>query len=128
MGSQGLAVASAAGAAAHAELVASAADAPLWAHGLRHQIFLGDDAFVEQSLARANPFGLTAREVPRPQRSRTISLAQWLTTCATRGEAVRQAFIRSGMTMSAIAAAQGLSVARVSQLIAQAEWGFKSKT
>ena len=62
--------------------------------------------------------------MPRPQRSRTICLAQWLPTCAIRGDAFRQAYIRSGMTMSAIVAAQGLSVARVSQLIAQAERGF----
>ena len=128
LGSQGRAVASTSGATAYAEMVASAADAPLWERALRHQIFLGDNAFVAQMQARAKPVGLTAREVPRPQRSRPLSLEQWLASWATRGEAFRQAHTRGGMTMSAIAADQGLSVARVSQLIARAEMGFRFKT
>ena len=109
----------ASGAAAYAEGVASAADSPHWERALQHQIFLGDTAFVERMQALATPAGLTTREVPRPQRSRRRSLAQCLASCATRGEASRQAHTCGGMSMSAIAVAQGLSGARVSQWIGQ---------
>jgi len=113
---------------AYADLVTRSTDASLWDSALRQQIFLGDDVFVERMQAQAASCGLAAREVPRAQRSRPYSLAQWLDTCATREEAFRQAHVSSGMTMSAIAAAVGLSVARVSQLIAEAEKVFKLKT
>jgi putative transposase len=115
---------------AHAEWVTSAPDAPLWQDALRQQVFLGDEAFVDRMQARAAPDSLAAREVPRPQRSRphTLTLAQWLASGVTREEAFRQAHGAGGMTMSAIAAQSGLSVARVSQLISRAEKVFKLKT
>lgn len=113
---------------AYADLATRSPDLSLWDGALRQQIFLGDDVFVERMQAQVASSGLAAREVPRPQRSRPYSLAQWLATCATREEAFRQAHVSSGMTMSAIAAAAGLSVARVSQLIAKAERVFKLKT
>ena len=116
------------GAKAYAELAANAADSPLWERALQHQISLGDSAFAPRMQALAAPAGLTTRELPRPQRSRPLSLAQWLASCATRGEVFRPAQTCGGMSMSAIAATQGLSVARVSQLIGQAEMDFRLKT
>jgi len=61
------------------------------------------------------------REVPRAQRARRRTLAQWIAQAATRSEGLRQAYREGGMTMTAIAAELGLSVSRVSRLIAAAE-------
>ena len=47
--------------------------------------------------------------------------AQWLSTCDSREEALLRAHTESGLTMSAIAKELGLSVSRVSRLIARAE-------
>jgi putative transposase len=116
--------------AAYANWVAGTPDASLWPGALRQQVFLGDEAFVTRMQARAAPGGLAARDVPRGQRSlpATLTLAQRLASGVTREEAFRQAFVEGGMTMSAIAAQSGLSVARVSQLISRAESLLKLKT
>jgi REP element-mobilizing transposase RayT len=116
--------------AAYADWVAGAPGASLWPGALRQQVYLGDDAFVARMQARAAPGGLDAREVPRGQRSRpdTLTLAQRLDSGVTREEAFRRAHVEGGMTMSAIAAQSGLSVARVSQLISRAESALKLKT
>jgi len=65
-------------------LVEAAPDASIWATGLRRQIFLGDDAFVQRVQKLAPPASLGSRSVPRAQRTRPITLTQWMNTCATR--------------------------------------------
>ncbi len=119
--------------AAYAQLVATARDAPLWEQALRQQIYLGDEAFVERMQAMC--VMPSAGSVPRAQRSRSTSLAAWRRAAPTREEAYRRAHVDSGLTMTAIAREEGVSVARVSQLIAKAERsiqaesrGFKLKT
>jgi putative transposase len=62
-----------------------------------------------------------SRLVPKAQRSSPTTLAQWLIQCPNRDEALRRAHTESGLTMTALAAEIGLTVARVSQLIARAE-------
>jgi putative transposase len=51
---------------------------------------------------------------PRP-------LAHWLAVSASREEALYRAHTEGGLTMTALAAELGLSVSRVSRLIARAE-------
>ena len=71
----------------YVELVASGAEVRLWDHGLRQQIYLGDDQFVERMQAMAEPRRAAAREIPRTQRRKPRSLAQWLASCDSREDA-----------------------------------------
>lgn len=111
----------------YARLVAAARDVHLWDTALRQQIYLGDEVFVERMQKIADPQRTAAREIPKAQRRTTRSLAQWLSTCESREEALFRAHTESGLTMSAIAKELGLSVSRISRLIARAE-GAKRKT
>ena len=69
----------------------------------------------------AHPLRKAACEIPRAQRRRTRSLAQWVSVCASREEAVFRAHMDGGLTMSAIAKELDLSVSLVSRLIARVE-------
>ena len=102
----------------YARLVASAPDTSLWETALRGQVFLGDEAFVDRMLAKASPAQRAAREIPKSQRSKPKSLKHWLAHCDSRDEAFFRANRDSGMSMTAIGAEAGLTVARVSQIIA----------
>jgi putative transposase len=93
----------------------------LWDRALRQQIYLGDKAFVERMQALAERQNTTDRDIPRAQRSKARSLTQWLSSCTTREEARYRAHTESALSMSAIARELGLSVSRVSRLIARAE-------
>lgn len=106
----------------YARLVDAAPDLPLWEEGLRQQIYLGDDAFVARTLALADPARRRAVDVPRAQRRAAVpSLQQWLQRCPTRDQAIWQAYRSSGMRMTVIAAELGLSVSRVSRILAREE-------
>jgi len=63
---------------------------------------------------------------PKAQRNAPKTAPHWLQASANREEALWLALARSGITMSALAAELGLSVAKVSQLIKRLE-GFKLK-
>ena len=106
---------------AYAKWVAAGRDVDLWAEGLRRQIYLGDDEFVQKMLDAATPTARRSTSVPKPQRSVPRTLTQWLARCDSREEALRQAHRASGLTMTALAAELGLTPARVGQLIARAE-------
>ena len=105
----------------YARLVASVPDASLWDGALRQQIFLGDEAFVARMQVLADPRNSTDADIPKIQRRKARSLAQWLGSCETREEALYKAHTEGAMTMSALARELGLSVSRVSRLIARAE-------
>ena len=105
----------------YARLVAAAHDVRLWDEALRQQIYLGDKSFVERMQKIAAPQRTAARDIPKAQRRTMHSLAQWLSNCASREEALYRAHAESGLTMSAIAKELGLSVSRVSRLIARVE-------
>lgn len=107
----------------YAELVAAGRGVALWDEGLNRQIYLGDDQFVGRMLDAALPSAKRSVTVPKPQRSSTKRLADWLAECSSREEALHRAYTESGLTMTAMAAELGLTVARVSQLIARAERG-----
>jgi REP element-mobilizing transposase RayT len=105
----------------YARLVASVPDANLWDRALRQQIYLGDEAFVDRMQALAEPRNSTDSDIPRVQRRKARTLAQWLASCEKREEALYRAHTQSALSMSAIARELGLSVSRVSRLIARAE-------
>ena len=104
----------------YTRLVAEAAGMRLWDEALRGQIYLGDEAFIERMQKVVKPVR-GAHDIPKSQRRSIKSLAQWLRECDSRTEALLMAHTQSGLTMSAMAKELGLSVSRVSRLIAQAE-------
>jgi REP element-mobilizing transposase RayT/DNA-directed RNA polymerase specialized sigma24 family protein len=110
----------------YARLVASVPDASLWDSALRQQIYLGDEAFVERMQALAEPRNSTDDDIPKVQRLKSRTLAQWMASCENREQALYNAHTQGAMTMSAIARELGLSISRVSRLIARAE-GAKGK-
>ena len=69
----------------------------------------------------AEPQRIGARDIPKEQRSKALTLSQWLDTCGTRDEAVFRAHAESRLSMTAIARELGLSVSRISRVIAKAE-------
>ncbi len=101
----------------YAALVAATPEGSLWDRSLQREAFLGGDDFIAQVQALAPQASLQSPTVPRPQRTRPGSLAQWLASSASREEALARAHVEGGMTMTAIAAELGISVGRVSQLI-----------
>jgi len=103
------------------KLVADAPNVRLWDDALRQQIYLGDTAFVERMQALVEPRNSTDRDIPKVQRRKARSLEQWLNSCETRQQALYRAHTESALSMTAIARELGLSVSRVSRLIAQAE-------
>jgi len=105
----------------YAALVAQGQGVALWEDGLRQQIYLGDDAFVGRMQALAEPPRWAARDTPRAQRSSPRPLAHWLALCASRDEALYRAHTEGGLTMTALARELGLSISRVSRLIARAQ-------
>jgi len=117
-------------AARYAAWVAAGRDVLLWTDALRQQIYLGDDDFVQRMQALAGPAGSlssqSAAEVPRAQRRQNQrTLAQWLQHCPSREEALWSAYTKSGLRMSDLAQELGLSVSRVSRLIARYEGGLQ---
>ncbi|MFN0315743.1 MAG: transposase [Burkholderiales bacterium] len=109
------------GAQRYAELVASAKAESPWETGLRQQIYLGDESFVERMQALAQPQNSTDRDVPKARRRKALTLGQWLKACETREEAYYRAHTEGAMSMSDIARELGYSVSHVSRLIAKAE-------
>lgn len=106
----------------YAELVASTPTHPnFWDTALRQQIYLGDESFVEQMQGLAEPRNTVDRDIPRAQRSKMRSLDEWVKNCPNREEALLKAHTESALSMTAIARELGLSVSRVSRLIARAE-------
>ena len=105
----------------YARLVASAPDVRLWDSALRQQIYLGDADFVERMQALADPRNSTDEDIPKVHRRKVRSLKQWLNSCDSREEALYRAYTESALSMTAMARELGLSVSRVSRMIAQAE-------
>lgn len=96
-------------------------DVDLWARALRQQVYLGDEAFVRRSQSAAGVASTPDSDVPRQQRAIPVSLESLLADCGDRPQALRAAYTRHGYTMTRLAAELGLSVSRVSRLIASAE-------
>ena len=107
-------------------LVAAGRDVRLWDDALRQQVYRGDEAFVERMQALAAPRQVAARDVPRVQRSKPLTLAQWLGASENRDDAFLLAHTNSGISMTAIADEMGLSVSYVSRLIERSEAARKA--
>jgi DNA-directed RNA polymerase specialized sigma24 family protein len=104
--------------------VAQGTGEALWADHLRQQNYLGDAKFVQRMQAQASPATAPTRqprEVPRSQRAAPMTLQECLQEFQPRGEALRVAYRQYGITMTQMAAELGLSVSRISRLIAAAE-------
>ena len=109
------------------------ADAALWLNGLRQQVFLGDQEFVDRMLQRAPANAARPDGVPKNQTRRLPRAANPPTTApnsstAQRAAAMRAAYVDEGWTMTQIAQVNGLSVSRVSRLISATERVAKGKT
>ena len=120
----------------YAKLLAKEPALQLWPGRLRQQIFLGGEAFAEAMLVRAGGSQDAARSSVSPgRRSSPLKLRDsaaavafdWfkcLQASASREQALYKAHTEAGQTMSSLAAALGLSVSRVSRLIAGHEQGL----
>lgn len=110
--------------AAYAWMLDDVSDANLWPSGLRQQVFHGDEAFVDRTPDRLQSArGRTAKTdgAPKGQTRRTASLDRLLAEAHDRDKALLQAYRDAGFTMNQIARHLGLSVSRVSRLIARKE-------
>lgn len=107
--------------AIYADMVQRDADAALWARGLRRQVFLGDEGFVDRMSTHMPAAARQSAEVPRRQRARPVTLQQLMRSGASLGQALLVAYTEGGQTMTDLAQELGLSVSRVSRLIAAQE-------
>ena len=106
---------------AYADLVAAGKDVSLWPDHLRQQMYLGDEAFVLRMQALASDHAVSNKEIPKAQRASPKALQDWLALMPSRDEAIVAAHRHSQLSMSDIARALGLSVSRVSRIIARAQ-------
>lgn len=102
-------------------------ESDLWARGLRRQIYLGDDAFVERMQAQAKALRLSSSSVSKQQRLKPREIAGWIASAGSRDQGIFDAFTQGGHSMTAIAKATGLSVSRVSRVIGAVESAQGSK-
>ncbi|MBB2485128.1 transposase [Mitsuaria sp. WAJ17] len=103
------------------KLVAEASGLDLWQH-LRQQIYLGDAGFVEGLKGQLKGGAGTARKAGRSGASGASLKARpwrdWLHEAGSREEALYRAHTEGGLSMTGLAKELGLSVSRVSRLIA----------
>ena len=109
---------------------AAAPTAGLWASTLRQQVFMGDDAFVQRMQQRMAAGHRQQADIPQAQRRQPAQPPCELRAGMARGlprdGAIRAAYRERGMTMTEIARELGLSVSRVSRVMAAEE--AKGKT
>ncbi len=107
--------------AIYEEMLRSVANAGLWTTGLRQQVFLGDEGFVARMTAQLPTTTRRTVDVPRRQRAVPLNLQQLMRQGASREQALHTAYREGGLTMTQLARELGLSVSRVSRLIAAQE-------
>lgn len=87
---------------------------------LRHQVFLGDDAFVERFRDMKRPDQV--REIPKSQRRALAkSLEEYRTTCPDRNEAMARAYGSGAHTMKEIGDFFGVHYMTVSRAVRRFE-------
>ncbi|MFG6449405.1 transposase [Roseateles sp. BYS180W] len=106
----------------YASHVAAGHAVRLWDEALRQQIYLGDAEFVARMQAAMSAEQEGQTDIPRAQRAAPMSVRQWLDACADRDEALVRAHRESHHSLSDIAREVGLSVSRVSRIVAK--WGM----
>jgi putative transposase len=102
----------------YAKWVAKEPGFQLWPGRLRQQIFLGDEAFVQAMLARAKAAAPLGHQRPSKAAKPGFDWPACLRTSASREQALYRAHTEAGQTMGSLAVHLGLSVSRVSRLIA----------
>jgi REP element-mobilizing transposase RayT len=107
------------GPARYAQFVAQGKGVKLWDEALRGQIYLGNEAFVKRMQTRIT--GKPGREIARAQQRPAPRPMAYYFGNAKRDDAIVTAYRDGGHTQTAIAQATGLSVSRVSRLIAKGE-------
>ncbi|WP_157822430.1 hypothetical protein [Psychromonas sp. Urea-02u-13] len=86
---------------------------------LQHQIFLGDDAFVEKHQLLQDQVVGDMSEIPFKQRSITpLSLSEYLAHSKTRNEAIVKAYQSGGYTMKVIGEHFKIHYSVVSRIVA----------
>jgi putative transposase len=109
----------------YAALVAktSAQDETFWGTGLRQQVFLGDDDFVQRMQSKVTAQQRADSEFPAAQRKPQPkkALQDYLRQFEKPADALSAAYRDGGMTMAAMAKALDLSVPTVSRWIAASE-------
>lgn len=108
----------------YAGFVAQGKGVKLWDDALRGQIYLGDEAFMKRMQGRIS--GKPGREVPRAQQRPEARPLTYYFAKHERDKAILLAYREGGHTQTAIAAAVGLSLSRVSRLIAGMEAAGKT--
>lgn len=103
------------------KLVEQGKDVRLWDAALRQQIYLGDDSFIQRMQSLLEPVRARAVDVPRRQRRTRPDSIQGYLKSYERDEAIVKACREGGYTLSAIAREVGLSVSRVSRIVAAYE-------
>ena len=92
-----------------------------WDEALRQQIYLGDDAFIERTQAKATPVRRASPETPSVQRNRPWRLSHWFASSRSTPEALLRAHIDGGFSMSVLAKELGQSVSTISRMIRAAK-------
>jgi putative transposase len=114
----------------YAQWVLDAPSESLWESALRQQIYLGDADFVDRMQAlgketsassKGKSKGSNFRQMPKAQRVKVLTMAQWLACSDGTAHALWRGHREGGLTMTAMAAAMGKSVAWVSKTIAKFE-------
>lgn len=110
-------------------LVASAPDLKIWPEGLKQQIFLGGEEFVERMQSQMTPAHKADKNIPKSHRLTTHKpLQAWLDEASSREEGLFNAHTQAGLSMTSLANSLGLSVSRISRLIAQFEKTLEQRT
>ena len=103
----------------YSRFVAQGKSARLWEEALRQKIYVGDEAFVQRMQGHLEPARRSATEIPWVQRgARARTVAQYLRASRGRDEGIARAHREGGHSLSCIAREVGLSVSRVSRIVA----------
>lgn len=107
----------------YADWVAAAVpDTRLWDTGLRQQMYLGDDVFVQRMQALASQAQVADRNIPKAQRRASMmSMADWLKAAGSVDEALYRGHREGGLTLTHMAAELGRTVSWASKAVARYE-------
>jgi REP element-mobilizing transposase RayT len=90
---------------------------PIWEQ-LRHQLFLGSDAFIQQVADRQTTIDADLHEIkPAHRRALAKPLAHYETACADRREAMARAYLSGGYNLREIAGHFAVHYATVSRAV-----------
>jgi len=89
---------------------------------LKHQVFLGSDAFVESMRSKVSPPERDLREIPQARARPTAKpLAHYARTCYDRNSAIAASYASGSYTRQDIGDFFGLHYSRISRIVAAAE-------